>query len=107
MSESFTAQNTAMLLIDHQVGTMRWVRSIGFNELKANSLALTEAAKALDIPLMLTSSMEAYAQGPLLSELKDIAPAEFAARIQRQLFNLDMGGMLGRKTGRASRLLAS
>jgi nicotinamidase-related amidase len=84
MSESFTSRNTAMLLIDHQVGTMGWVRSIEFDELKANSLALAKAAKALDIPLVLTSSMEAYAQGPLLSELEDIAPAEFASRIQRQ-----------------------
>ncbi|MEN8584669.1 isochorismatase family protein [Burkholderia sp. RS01] len=85
MSEqSFTAQNTAMLLIDHQVGTMGWVRSIEFDELKANSLALAKTAKALEIPLVLTSSMEAYAQGPLLSELADIAPEEFASRIQRQ-----------------------
>jgi nicotinamidase-related amidase len=84
MSESFTSQNTAMLLIDHQVGTMGWVRSIEFDELKANSLALAKTAKALDIPLVLTSSMEAYAQGPLLAELEDIAPEEFASRIQRQ-----------------------
>ncbi|MEU0009522.1 isochorismatase family protein [Streptomyces sp. NPDC006314] len=85
MSEqSFTSENTAMLLIDHQVGTMGWVRSIGFDELKANALALAKAAKALGIPLVLTSSMESYAQGPLLSELADIAPEEHAARIKRQ-----------------------
>ncbi|MGA5042248.1 isochorismatase family protein [Streptomyces capoamus] len=85
MSEqTFTSENTAMLLIDHQVGTMGWVRSIGFDELKANALALAKAAKALDMPLVLTSSMESYAQGPLLSELEDIAPEEHAARIQRQ-----------------------
>ena len=84
MSESFTSRNTVMLLIDHQVGTMGWVRSIEFDELKANALALAKTAKALDIPLVLTSSMEAYAQGPLLSELEEIAPAEYASRIQRQ-----------------------
>lgn len=85
MSEqSFTPANTAMLLIDHQVGTMGWVHSIEFDELKANALALAKAAKALDIPLVLTSSMEAYAQGPLLAELAEIAPAEHAARVQRQ-----------------------
>ncbi|MGW7458378.1 isochorismatase family protein [Streptomyces sp. NPDC054797] len=85
MSEqTFNAENTAMLLIDHQVGTMGWVRSIGFDELKANALALAKAAKALGIPLVLTSSMESYAQGPLLSELEEIAPQEHAARVQRQ-----------------------
>jgi len=26
--EKFTAENAAMLLIDHQVGTMSWVKSI-------------------------------------------------------------------------------
>jgi nicotinamidase-related amidase len=83
-TQPFTADNTAMLLIDHQVGTMGWVRSISFDEMKANALALAKAAKALDIPLVLTSSMEEYAQGPLVAELEDIAPKEFAARIKRQ-----------------------
>ncbi|MEV4453783.1 isochorismatase family protein [Streptomyces mirabilis] len=83
-AQPFTADNTAMLLIDHQVGTMGWVTSISFDEMKANALALAKAAKALNIPLVLTSSMEEYAQGPLLPQLADIAPEEFAARIQRQ-----------------------
>ncbi|MFF3371445.1 isochorismatase family protein [Streptomyces sp. NPDC002680] len=83
-AEPFTPENSAMLLIDHQVGTMGWVGSIAFDEMKANALALAKAAKALDIPLVLTSSMEEYAQGPLLSELAETAPAEFAARVQRQ-----------------------
>jgi len=83
-AEAFTPDNTAILLIDHQVGTMGWVGSIAFEEMKANALALAKAAKALNIPLVLTSSMEEYAQGPLLAELAEIARAEFAARIQRQ-----------------------
>ncbi|MCZ0985730.1 isochorismatase family protein [Streptomyces diastatochromogenes] len=82
-AESFTADNTAMLLIDHQVGTMGWVRSIEFEQMKANALALANTAKAVGIPLVLTSSMEEYAQGPLLSELADIAPEEFEARVKR------------------------
>ncbi|HFL2802384.1 TPA: isochorismatase family protein, partial [Pseudomonas aeruginosa] len=35
------------------------------------------------MPTVLTSSMEEHAQGPLLSELQDILPKEFAARIKR------------------------
>ncbi|MGW0710226.1 isochorismatase family protein [Streptomyces sp. NPDC002643] len=84
IAEPFTAENSALLLIDHQVGTMGWVGSIAFEEMKANALALAKAAKALDMPLVLTSSMEEYAQGPLLAELAEIAPEEFAGRIQRQ-----------------------
>ncbi|MBI1834691.1 MAG: isochorismatase family protein, partial [Burkholderiales bacterium] len=47
------------------------------------ALMLAEAARILKMPVILTSSMEEYAQGPLLSELETILPAEFAARIKR------------------------
>lgn len=81
--ELFTPANTAVLLIDHQRGTMSWVRSIPLEEMKANALALARAAKALEMPLVLTSSLEDQAQGPLPEELARIAPAEFEKRIRR------------------------
>ena len=81
--ERFTADNAAMLLIDHQVGTMGWVKSIPFDEMKRNALMLAQDGHILKLPVVLTSSMEEYAQGPLLSELEAILPAEFAARIKR------------------------
>lgn len=81
--EHFDATNAAMLLIDHQVGTMSWVKSIPFEEMKRNALMLAKAAGILKLPVVLTSSMEGYAQGPLLSELESILPTEFAARIKR------------------------
>ncbi|OTJ69216.1 isochorismatase [Pseudomonas aeruginosa] len=79
----FTADNAVMLLIDHQVGTMGWAKSLPFEELKRNALMLAKAAAILKMPTVLTSSMEEHAQGPLLSELQDILPKEFAARIKR------------------------
>lgn len=81
--EKFTADNAALLLIDHQVGTMGWAKSMPFDELKRNALMLAKSASILNMPVVLTSSMEEYAQGPLLDELQSILPAEFAARIQR------------------------
>jgi nicotinamidase-related amidase len=81
--EGFNAQNAAMLLIDHQVGTMSWVKSISFEEMKMNALMLAQSARILKMPVVLTSSMEEYAQGPLLSELENILPAEFAGRVKR------------------------
>lgn len=81
--ERFDANNAAMLLIDHQVGTMSWVKSIPFEEMKRNTLMLAQTASILKMPVILTSSMEEYAQGPLLSELGSILPTEFAARIRR------------------------
>ena len=62
---------------------MGWVNSIPFDEMKRNALMLAKAARILKLPVVLTSSMEEHAQGPLLSELETILPAEFAARIKR------------------------
>jgi nicotinamidase-related amidase len=81
--EKFSAGNAAMLLIDHQVGTMGWAKSMPFEEMKRNALMLAKTAKILKLPVVLTSSMEEHAQGPLLAELETILPDEFAARIKR------------------------
>lgn len=81
--EGFNAANAAMLLIDHQVGTMSWVHSTTFEDMKMNALMLAQTAQILNMPVVLTSSMEEYAQGPLLSELETILPAQFASRVKR------------------------
>jgi nicotinamidase-related amidase len=81
--QRLTGASAALLLIDHQVGTMGWVTSTSFDEMKRNAIILAKAAKILSIPTVLTSSMEEAAQGPLLSELEAILPDEFAARIKR------------------------
>ncbi|WP_334041925.1 isochorismatase family protein [Burkholderia ambifaria] len=81
--QRLTGASAALLLIDHQVGTMGWVTSTSFDEMKRNAIILAKAAKILNIPTVLTSSMEEAAQGPLLSELEAILPNEFAARIKR------------------------
>jgi nicotinamidase-related amidase len=79
----FTGEDSALLLIDHQVGTMSWVNSISLEDMKRHAIMLAKTAKILNIPTVLTSSMEEYAQGPLMEELKDILPTEFEARIKR------------------------
>ncbi|WP_175673304.1 isochorismatase family protein [Burkholderia ambifaria] len=81
--QRLTGASAALLLIDHQVGTMGWVTSTSFDEMKRNAIILAKAARILNIPTVLTSSMEEAAQGPLLSELEAILPDEFAARIKR------------------------
>lgn len=79
----FTGNDSALLLIDHQVGTMSWVNSIPLAEMKRNAIMLAKTAQILTIPTVLTSSMEEYAQGPLIPEFNTILPIEFAARIKR------------------------
>lgn len=84
MTDKHTAwRNAAVLLIDHQVGTMSWVKSMPFEEMKRNALMLARTARILKLPVILTSSMEDRAQGPLLSEFEEILPDEFQSRIQR------------------------
>jgi nicotinamidase-related amidase len=80
---AFTPDNAAMLLIDHQVGTMAWTHSHDINLVKQNALKLARIAKAVSLPTVLTSSMEDKVQGPLVPELQQIVPEAFAARIKR------------------------
>lgn len=79
----FTPDNAAILLIDHQIGTMAWTHSHDINLVKQNAIKLAKIAKALNLPVILTSSMETYVQGPLIPELEEILPEAFANRIQR------------------------
>lgn len=80
---AFTPDNAAVLLMDHQVGTMAWTHSHDINLVKQNALKLARIAKAVGLPTVLTSSMEDKVQGPLLPELEQILPEDFAARIKR------------------------
>jgi nicotinamidase-related amidase len=82
-SAAFTPDNAAMLLIDHQIGTMGWTHSHDINLVKQNALKLARIAKALQMPTVLTSSMEDKVQGPIIPELQEILPEAFAARIKR------------------------
>ena len=83
MNNLFTADNSALLLIDHQVGTMQLIKNIPLEVAQRNTLALAKTAKILDLPVILTSSQENNVQGKLMSELQEILPEAYAARVQR------------------------
>jgi nicotinamidase-related amidase len=80
---AFTPDNSAILLIDHQIGTMAWTHSSDINLVKKNALRLARIAKAVSIPVVLTASMEDQVQGPLVPELEQILPEAFAKRVRR------------------------
>ncbi|PHV12139.1 isochorismatase family protein [Chitinimonas sp. BJB300] len=84
--QRFNLQDTAVILIDHQVGTNTWAATTPLALLQRNVLILAKFAKGTGLPVVLTSSQEANVnvQGPLMPELQDILPEAFAARIQRQ-----------------------
>ncbi|MCD9616009.1 isochorismatase family protein [Chryseobacterium gleum] len=82
-TKAFNPENAAILLIDHQVGTMAWTHSHDINLVKQNAIKLAKIAKALNLPVILTSSMEDHVQGPLIPELQEILPEAYEARIKR------------------------
>jgi len=79
----FSPSNSALVLIDHQYGTMQLIKNLPLEQVKRNTLALVRAAQILNIPAVLTSSQEDRLQGPMLPELKQLLPEAFAARIRR------------------------
>ena len=83
MIGTFTSTNSALVLIDHQVGTMKLIKNIPLDVVKRNTLALAKTAKILGVPVVLTSSQEQNVQGPLLPELERVLPEAFTARIRR------------------------
>jgi nicotinamidase-related amidase len=83
MHNIFTSENSALLLIDHQIGTMQLIKNIPLELVKQNTIALAKTAKILNLPVILTSSQEDLIQGPLIPELAEILPEEFAQRIKR------------------------
>jgi nicotinamidase-related amidase len=82
----FRIEDTAMILIDHQVGTNTWASTTPLALLQRNVIILAKFAKATGMPTVLTSSQETNVnvQGPLMPELQEILPEAFAARIKRQ-----------------------
>lgn len=83
MKNKFTVENAAMLLIDHQQGTIKLARNLPYAEIVQNTRALARTAVESGMPLVLTSSMEDHFQGLLLDDLKEIAPEAYNNRIKR------------------------
>jgi nicotinamidase-related amidase len=83
---TFSTGDTAMILIDHQVGTNTWASTTPLSLLQRNVIILAKFAKGTGMPVVLTSSQETNVnvQGPLMPELQEILPEAFAARIKRQ-----------------------
>lgn len=79
----FTQANSALLLIDHQIGTMKLIKNLPLSEVEKNTLALAKVAKVLKMPVVLTSSQEERFQGPLMTALAESLPDAYQARVKR------------------------
>ena len=65
-----TRDNTAVLLIDHQVGLFTGVRDIGVAELKHNVVGLATAAQVLGVPIVAATTARDSMWGPTIPELR-------------------------------------
>ena len=83
MNNLFTPANAAILLIDHQRGTIKLAVSTPYDEIVRNTRALCRTATETGMPLVLTSSQEDHFQGLLLDDLQQLAPEAYETRIKR------------------------
>jgi nicotinamidase-related amidase len=83
MIKLFNVEDSVMLLIDHQRGTLNFCKNIPHKMIVQNVRALARFAKALNMPVLLTSSQEENAQGKLIDDMKDILPEAYETRIKR------------------------
>ena len=84
MKNKFTVDNAAMVLIDHQVGTIKLAKNIPHAEIIMNVRALARIAVETGMPLVLTSSLETEFQGAMIDDLEEIAPEAYEKRIKRE-----------------------
>jgi len=83
MQGQFTPENSALVLVDHQVGTLQFVHSMSSAESLRNAVMLAKAANAYCMPVVLTSSMEDQLQGPIAPALQQVLPEAYKNRIKR------------------------
>jgi len=79
-----TADNSVLVLIDHQVGHLLTIKDIDQEELRHNVVASARAARVLGIPVILTSTAPKIF-GPTLPELTDALPG--IENIERSIIN--------------------
>jgi nicotinamidase-related amidase len=66
--------DTAILLVDHQVGLQALVKDFDTVGFQNNVLALASIGKELDIPVVITASVPEGANGPLMPEILEMFP---------------------------------
>ncbi len=82
IAERFTTANSLIMLVDHQTGTLGWVKSLPPETVATACRVLARMAVSYDMPLVLTTTMEAQV-GPTIPAIAELAPKAFEARYAR------------------------
>lgn len=69
-----TADNAALILVDHQVGLLTGVRDITVGELKSNVVSFAKAMRVLKVPIVVTTTARDNMWGPTFPELVTALP---------------------------------
>jgi nicotinamidase-related amidase len=64
-----TSENAVLILVDHQIGLMTGDRDYPIALLKHNVVTLAKAAKALTLPIVVTTTERDSMWGPTIPEL--------------------------------------
>ncbi|HEX6784400.1 MAG TPA: isochorismatase family protein [Sphingomicrobium sp.] len=81
-AKSYTTKNSIIMLVDHQTGTVGWVKSIPKETVVTSCRVLAKMAVAYGMPLVLTTTVEQQV-GPTIKDLQEIAPHAYASRYAR------------------------
>ena len=85
--ERVTRDNSAVCLIDHQVGLLTGVRDIAISELKHNVVGLAKAARILGIPTIASTTAKDVFWGPTFPELLAVLDTNKYPIIDRMTMN--------------------
>src|SRR6202051_2155317 len=72
--DPLTSENAALVLVDHQVRLMTGVLDYSTGERKPNVVPLAKAAKALNLPIVVTTTARDSMWGPTFPELVEALP---------------------------------
>lgn len=80
--EYFVTEDTIVMLVDHQVGTLGWVKSLPQETVVTNCRVLAKMALEYDMPLVLTTTVEDQV-GTTILDIQQVAPEAYANRYKR------------------------
>ncbi len=82
IAANFSTADALIMLVDHQTGTLGWVKSLPQETVVTACRVLTRMAVAYNMPLVLTTTMEAQV-GATIPDIQSLAPDAFDKRYAR------------------------
>ena len=81
IAENFATTDSIVMLVDHQTGTLGWVKSLPQETVTTACRVLTRMAVSYDMPLVLTTTMEEQV-GLTIPDIQSLAPDAYAKTLR-------------------------